>query len=114
MSSRDRRRYGRDFDWARGKGYSPMELASGGRAARQTEISGIVRKLLPASVVIADGTTGEKIDPETGEILKTERRVQLPRSQIAFEGLMPGDQPEIGKVYTIRLPEWLARDRGLI
>ncbi|MCW2276341.1 hypothetical protein GJ654_18620 [Rhodoblastus acidophilus] len=37
------------------------------------------------------------------------KSVWLPKSQIAFQP----DQPRIGMV-TVTLPEWLAKDRGLI
>jgi hypothetical protein len=53
------------------------------------------------------------VDKKTGEITEGEDWVWLPRSQLsaADDGVWP---PEPRTTRKISMPEWLAKDRGLI
>lgn len=59
------------------------------------------------AILITDGKMVEKIDPETGEITEEQREAWIPRSKIIRK------VPD-GKTIKLTIPEWLAKDRGLI
>lgn len=66
------------------------------------------------SLAFTDRTVVEEVDKETGEITEKESRTFLPKSQISVAEVDSLADLVKGKAYTIRLPEWLAKDRRLI
>ncbi len=83
------------------------------RAPPRIEIACDIRALTQTQIAIWDGRTAEKVDKKTGEITEGEDWVWLPRSQLsaADDGVWP---PEPRTTRKISMPEWLAKDRGLI
>lgn len=55
------------------------------------------------AIAVADGTMEEVVDQRTGEVTEREKWFWLPRSQIEIDG-----------EGTVTLPDWLAREKGLI
>lgn len=70
--------------------------------AERTAIACRLVEVREKAVVIADGTTEEVVDRRTGEIVTREKWFYLPRQFV-----------RIGKGI-VSIPEWLAKDRGLI
>lgn len=67
-----------------------------GRPVRTVDISCVVRQTREKAIAVADGTT----DPEHDD---REKWFWLPRSQVT-----------VNEDGTVTMPEWLAKERGLI
>ena len=67
------------------------------------EIACAVRRKTEKAIGVADGTTEEVSDERTGELREREKLFWLPLSQVADTG--DG---------TVTMPEWLAKDKGLL
>jgi hypothetical protein len=77
---------------------------------RNVELSVIVRQVREKSIALADGETEDVTNPVTGEITQRERWIWCPKSQVQ----RPAPAAKPGDVESVIVPEWLAKDRGLI
>lgn len=77
---------------------------------RNVELSVIMRQVRTASIALADGKTEDVTNPVTGEITQRERWIWCPKSQVQ----RPAPAAKPGEAETVLIPEWLAKDRGLI
>ncbi len=75
-----------------------------------TDVSVTVRQIRDKSIAVADGTSSEWMDPDTGEVKVRETWYFLPLSQITVD---PEDY-EVGDTVTVTMGEWLATEKGLI
>jgi hypothetical protein len=75
-----------------------------------TDVAVTVRQIREKAIAVADGTTKEWMDPDTGVVSEKEAWYWLPKSQIEVD---PEDY-EAGDAVTVTLPEWLATDKGLL
>lgn len=84
------------------------------RPTAMTEVACVVRRVRADSIAVADGTMLKVVDERTGQQKLREQWFFLPRSQVTIEGLDDLDALEPGQPVVVHLPEWLARNRGLI
>lgn len=87
-----------------------LDARSGRGSRASTELAVIVRDVREKSIAVSDGTTEDWQDPRTGEIREREKWFWLPRSQIT---LVTG-WLEKGGAVTLAVPEWLAKQGGLV
>jgi hypothetical protein len=82
---------------------------------RMEDVTGIVRRIAASGKALAlwAGETEDVQDPRSGEIRAREVWVWLPIKSIDWPGV--ADIKAItGKTETLRVQEWLAKDKGLI
>ncbi len=82
---------------------------------RMEDVTGIVRRIAASGKALAlwAGETEDVQDPRSGEIRGREVWVWLPIKSIDWPGV--ADIKAItGKTETLRVQEWLAKDKGLI
>lgn len=80
---------------------------------RTEDVSGIVRAVKPKSYGVWFGDEEEIQDQRTGELRKRQIWVWLPR-KMTVRGDVSDPDVTTGKVETLTIPEWLAKDKGLI
>lgn len=71
--------------------------------AERTEIACRLVEVRNQAIVIADGTLEDVVNRHTGELTTREKWFFLPRCFVEITGRG-----------TVKMPEWLAKDRGLI
>ena len=74
-------------------------------AQEQIEIECQIQQDREKAIAITDGTTEEATNAK-GETYKRLKWIWLPKSQVT---LVPN-----GKNWIVKMPEWLAKDKGLI
>lgn len=75
-----------------------------------TDVAVTVRQIRDKAIAVADGSSSEWMDPDTGEVKLRESWYWLPKSQIEVD---PPDY-EVGDTVTVTMPEFIAVDRGLV
>lgn len=91
-------------------GLDDLERRAGRSGGARITVTVMLCRLAGKSLAVTDGEREEHQDPRTGEIVEREKWVFLPRSQCSWS---PPDATP-GTVVELTLPEWLAKEKGLI
>lgn len=75
-------------------------------------ITAEIRHTTERGIAIFQGDRHEMMDERTGELVERDHFVWLPKAQVTICREMRGKGGE--RIAEIELPEWLARERGLV
>lgn len=93
-------------------GWSPDAPSSGsGRSRRPVEVTVFVRRISGKAMAVWDGVgRDDTVDPRDGRPVSRERWAWLPLSLVT----RPAPSADPARPETIEVPEWLAKERGLV
>ena len=83
-----------------------------GKTAETIEITAEIRHTTERGIALYQGATHDVTDERTGEVKERDHFVWLPKSQVTITREWRGRDGE--RMAEIGVPEWLAKDKGLI
>ena len=90
------------------------------RTVSPYDFAAVVKDVKDRAIALADGTTGDWTDPRTGEVTSREKWFWLPKSQLRLAEPGPRGRPipldavSKGLAVTATIPQWLAKEKGLL